>query len=81
MSILEVEEMSQGFGDKVIFDRVSFRLLAGEHIGLVGANGQGKTTFMKLITKELLPDEGVITWSSKVTVGYMEQNADLSRYS
>lgn len=81
MSILEVEEMSQGFGDKVIFNRVSFRLLAGEHIGLVGANGQGKTTFMKLITKELLPDEGFITWSSKVTVGYMDQNVDLSHYS
>ena len=45
MSILSVNEMTQGFGDKVIFNNVSFKLLRGEHIGLIGANGEGKTTF------------------------------------
>ena len=48
MSILNVNDMTQGFGDKVVFNNVSFRLLKGEHVGLVGANGEGKTTFMKL---------------------------------
>ncbi|WP_158534721.1 ATP-binding cassette domain-containing protein [Romboutsia maritimum] len=42
MSILTVENMSHGFGDRDIFKNISFRLLKGEHIGLVGANGEGK---------------------------------------
>ena len=42
MSILNVEHLSHGFGDRAIFEDVSFRLLKGEHIGLVGANGEGK---------------------------------------
>ena len=50
MSILNVEHLTHGFGDRAIFDDVSFRLLKGEHIGLVGANGEGKSTFMNIIT-------------------------------
>ena len=50
MSILNVEHLSHGFGDRAIFQDVSFRLLKGEHIGLVGANGEGKSTFMNIIT-------------------------------
>lgn len=45
MSILNVEHLTHGFGDRAIFADVSFRLLKGEHIGLVGANGEGKSTF------------------------------------
>ena len=58
MSILNVEHLSHGFGDRAIFQDVSFRLLKGEHIGLVGANGEGKSTFMNIITGKLMPDEG-----------------------
>lgn len=50
MSILNVEDLSHGFGDRAIFNHVSFRLLKGEHIGLIGANGEGKSTFMNIIT-------------------------------
>ena len=57
MSILNVEHLSHGFGDRTIFSDVSFRLLKGEHIGLVGANGEGKSTFMNIVTGKLLPDE------------------------
>ena len=53
MSILNVEHLTHGFGDRAIFDDVSFRLLKGEHIGLVGANGEGKSTFMNIITGKL----------------------------
>ena len=57
MSRLVVKNMSHGFGDRVIFDDVSFRLLKGEHIALIGANGEGKSTFMNIITGKLMPDE------------------------
>ena len=56
MSILNVEHLSHGFGDRAIFEDVSFRLLKGEHIGLVGANGEGKSTFMNIITGRLMPE-------------------------
>lgn len=46
MSILEVKNLSHGFGDRAIFEDVSFRLLKGEHIGLVGANGEGDSDIM-----------------------------------
>lgn len=58
MSILNVEHLSHGFGDRAIFQDVSFRLLKGEHIGLVGANGEGKSTFFKIVTDRMMPDEG-----------------------
>ena len=57
MSILNVQNLSHGFGDRAIFQDVSFRLLKGEHIGLVVANGEGKSTFMNIITGKLMPDE------------------------
>lgn len=77
MSILTVEDMSHAFGERTIFSNVSFRLLKGEHIALVGANGEGKSTFMKIITNQLLPDKGNIGWSNKISVGYMDQHVDL----
>ncbi len=80
MSILTVTDMTQGFGDNIIFDNVSFQLTKGEHIGLIGANGKGKTTFMKLITNEILPDSGTISWSRKANVGYMDQNVELNTF-
>lgn len=80
MSILSVTEMTQGFGDNIIFDNVSFQLSKGEHIGLIGANGKGKTTFMRLITNEILPDSGTISWSRKANVGYMDQNVELNTF-
>jgi ATPase subunit of ABC transporter with duplicated ATPase domains len=79
MSILSVENMSHSFGDRILFNNVSFRLLRGEHIALVGANGEGKSTFMKIITNQLLPDDGKIEWSNKVSVGYMDQHVDLKK--
>jgi len=77
MSILTVENMSHSFGDRILFKNVSFRLLKGEHIGLVGANGGGKSTFMKIITNEILVDEGTIDWNSKFSIGYMDQLVEL----
>lgn len=77
MSILNVEHLTHGFGDRAIFNDVSFRLLKGEHIGLVGANGEGKSTFMNIITGRLTPDEGKIEWAKNVRVGYLDQHTVL----
>lgn len=76
--ILDVKNLSHGFGDRAIFDDVSFRLLKGEHIGLIGANGEGKSTFMNIITGKLMPDEGKVEWAKNVRVGYLDQHTVLS---
>ena len=79
MSIVIVKNMNHGFGDRAIFEDVSFRLLKGEHVGFVGANGEGKSTFMNIITGKLMPDEGDVIWSNNVRVGYMDQHAALTK--
>ena len=79
MSILNVSNLSHGFGDRAIFQNVSFRLLKGEHIGLIGANGEGKSTFMNIVTGKLQPDEGKVEWSKNVRVGYLDQHAVLEK--
>lgn len=77
--ILNVKNLSHGFGDRAIFENVSFRLLKGEHIGLIGANGEGKSTFMNIITGKLMPDEGTVEWMKHVRVGYLDQHAVLEK--
>ena len=77
MSILNVEHLTHGFGDRAIFHDVSFRLLKGEHIGLVGTNGEGKSTFFNIVTGKLMPDEGKIEWSKNVRIGYLDQHSVL----
>lgn len=79
MSILSVENLTHGFGDRAIFENVSFRLLKGEHIGLIGANGEGKSTFMNIITNKLMPDEGKIEWAKNIQVGYLDQHTVLQK--
>lgn len=74
-----MEHLSHGFGDRAIFQDVSFRLLKGEHIGLIGANGEGKSTFMNIITGKLMPDEGKVEWSKNVRVGYLDQHTVLEK--
>ncbi len=75
--ILNVSNLSHGFGDRAIFKDVSFRLLKGEHIGFVGANGEGKSTFMNIVTGKLMPDEGNVEWAKNVRVGYLDQHTVL----
>ncbi|MDR3600021.1 MAG: ABC-F family ATP-binding cassette domain-containing protein [Desulfosporosinus sp.] len=79
MSILNVESVSHGFGGRKILEDVSFRLLKGEHVGLVGANGEGKSTFLDIITGKLMPDKGDVEWSNRVTVGYLDQHTVLTK--
>ena len=73
MSILNVEHLTHGFGDRAIFSDVSFRLLKGEHIGLVGANGEGKSTLVKCIMNEI-PFGGTLKIGHNIQIGYFAQN-------
>lgn len=79
MSVLTVENVTHGFGARQILANASFRLLKGEHVGLIGANGEGKSSFLNIITGQLTPDEGKVEWSNRVTVGYLDQHAVLVR--
>lgn len=78
MSILTVEHVTHGFGGRRILEDASFRLLKGEHIGLVGANGEGKSTFLSIITGRLQPDEGKVAWCNHITTGYLDQYSTLT---
>lgn len=79
MSILNVENVMHGFGARQILNNASFRLLKGEHVGLVGANGEGKSTFLNIIMGKLMPDEGKVEWCRHITTGYLDQYSTLSK--
>ncbi len=79
MSILNAENISHSFGGRQILEEASFRLLKGEHIGLIGANGEGKSTFLKIITGELTPEEGKVEWCRHITYGYLDQYSTLEK--
>ena len=79
MSILRVKELYQSFGQKEVFKDVNFELRKGEHIGLIGSNGHGKSTFMKIIAKKEEPTLGEVIWNKDILVGYMDQHAELDK--
>ncbi|WP_416326135.1 ABC-F family ATP-binding cassette domain-containing protein [[Eubacterium] hominis] len=79
MSILNVQNVSHSFGGRQILENVSFRLLNGEHVGLIGANGEGKSTFLNIITGKLVPEEGKVEWCNRITTGYLDQHTSLEK--
>ncbi|MHB8126235.1 MAG: ABC-F family ATP-binding cassette domain-containing protein [Desulfitobacteriaceae bacterium] len=79
MSVLSVENVTHGFGSRQILEDASFRLLKGEHVGLIGANGEGKSTFLDIIIGKTIPDKGKVEWSNRVTVGYLDQHTVLTK--
>lgn len=74
MSVLEVKNLKFGYLDEILLNGVDFRLLNEDHIGLVGANGSGKSTFMNLIAHRLIPDSGEIVWDRNVSFSYLDQH-------
>ena len=79
MSILTVSNLDHSYGGRQILSNVNFRLLKGEHVGLVGPNGEGKSSFMNIITGKLIPDQGTIEWAKYVKVGYLDQLASYEK--
>ena len=74
MALLEVEGLRFKYTDNDLFNDVSFRILPKDHIVLVGDNGCGKSTFMNLIAKNLIPDKGKIEWLNNVKYSYLDQH-------
>ncbi len=72
--MLQVNSVSKSFGDKTILNEVSFVLNRGQRAGLVGPNGCGKTTLLRVLRGEIAPDAGYVTLSpTSVRVGYLAQ--------
>lgn len=72
--ILELHKVSKAFGDKKILDQFSYLFKRKERVGLVGSNGAGKSTFLNLITENLIPDSGKIITGETIVFGYYHQN-------
>ena len=72
--LVNVENVRFSYGGNLIFSDVTFSLHEGERVGLVGANGEGKTTLIKLVLGQLPPDYGSITQKNGIKIGYLEQN-------
>lgn len=75
MSLLKVNNLCHGYGDKILYHNASFDLYKGEHMGVVGQNGTGKSTLISILTGETVPDKGSIKWQPKIKVGYLDQYA------
>ena len=73
--LITLENVRFGYDDKIILENINFTVSEGERIGLIGPNGEGKTTLIKLMTGALLPDEGRVLKKSGLKLGILEQNA------
>lgn len=74
--VIQSEKLTKGFGDRLLFDDLTFKLPPGGIVGVIGANGTGKTTLMKLITGQEKPDAGEIRIGDTVVLGYVDQSRD-----
>lgn len=77
--MITADNLSKAYGEQVLFTEASFRINPGERIGLVGRNGYGKTTLLRLITGEEEPDQGSISFPKHYTVGYLKQHLKFTR--
>ena len=75
-NVIDVENLSKGFGDKLLIDNLSFKLPPGGIVGVIGPNGAGKTTLFRMITGQDKPDAGTITIGESVHLGYVDQSRD-----
>lgn len=78
MSILQVENLYKTYGDKVLFDHISFTIEEKQRIGLIGVNGTGKSTLLKVIARIESADEGEITHANSMRVEYLPQDPELT---
>lgn len=77
MSLLEINGLTHAFGDNLLYKNAGLTLNKGEHIGIVGRNGTGKSTLIKICTEQVIPDAGRIVWQPNISVGYLDQYAEM----
>ncbi|RFZ79732.1 ABC transporter ATP-binding protein [Lacrimispora amygdalina] len=77
MSLLEITGLSHSFGDNELFHETELILNKGEHIGITGQNGTGKSTLIKICTEEIIPDKGRVVWQPGIKIGYLDQYASI----
>ncbi|HEY5364730.1 MAG TPA: energy-dependent translational throttle protein EttA [Aestuariivirga sp.] len=75
-NVIDVENLSKAYGDKLLIDNLSFKLPPGGIVGIIGPNGAGKSTLFRMITGQEKPDSGTITVANTVTLGYVDQSRD-----
>jgi ATP-binding cassette ChvD family protein len=74
--VIDFENLSKGFGDKLLIDKLTFKLPPGGIVGVIGPNGAGKTTLFRMITGQDKPDSGAIKIGETVKLGYVDQSRD-----
>ncbi len=74
--MLNIHNLSISFGGEYLFEEISFMLTAGDRVGLVGKNGAGKSTMLKILSKEQEPDSGQIAMDKEVKIGFLKQDID-----
>ncbi|MDR1975079.1 MAG: ABC-F family ATP-binding cassette domain-containing protein [Bacteroidales bacterium] len=74
MNYLSIENLSKSFGEKILFDNISFGIERGQKVALVARNGSGKTTLLNIITGKDMPDSGTTTFRKGIRTGYLPQN-------
>jgi ATP-binding cassette subfamily F protein 3 len=72
--MIDISDISLQFGGKYLFDNVSFKINSGDKSALVGANGSGKSSLLKILCGELQPENGKISKQKRTTVGYLPQD-------
>jgi len=75
-TVIEVDNLSKGFGDRLLIDDLSFKLPPAGIVGIIGANGAGKTTLFRMLAGQEAPDSGTITVGDTVQMSYVDQNRD-----
>ena len=78
MNLLTVENLAKSYGERILFEQVSLSINSGDKIGLIGVNGTGKTTFLRVLTGREPADAGKISLSSGVRLEYLSQNPDFA---
>jgi ATP-binding cassette ChvD family protein len=75
-NVVDLVDLSKGYGDRVLIDKLTFKLPPGGIVGVIGANGAGKTTLFRMITGQEKPDSGAIRIGESVQLGYVDQSRD-----
>jgi ATP-binding cassette ChvD family protein len=75
-NVIDIENLSKGYGDRLLIDKLTFKLPPGGIVGVIGANGAGKTTLFRMITGQEKPDSGLIKIGESVQLGYVDQSRD-----